>query len=361
MPLIVGGGPAGAAAAIQLSRAGLRPVVIERSATPADMLCGGFLSWNSVRLLEECNVDPLALGGHAIHRARLFAGRHVTELALPAPAVGLSRRRLDAALLDQAAAAGADIRRGVTVRGIDNGVVRYADGTSETPAHLILATGKHDVRGAARPAPTNDAAVGLRWQFPASQRLIQTLGDAIELHLFHQGYAGLVGQEDGAVNLCLAVRQSAFVRAGKRPDAMLTALLAQTPGLADRLADVAVGEAQAIANIPYGWRADGPSEGLYRIGDQIGVIPSIAGEGVGIAIATGMAAAKAIMAGVDPLTYQRACSRQIAPPIKWSGLIWSLAERPWLATMALNLLSALPGLGLAAMHITRVAGSPRDD
>lgn len=359
MPLIVGGGPAGAAAAIKLARAGLRPVVIERSAAPSDMLCGGFLSWNCARLLRECGVDPLKLGGHSVHRARLFAGRRVTELPLPQTAVGLSRRSLDKALLDRAAAAGAEIRRGITVRGIEDGIVRYADGTSEKPAHLILATGKHDVRGATRPAPANDPAVGLRWRFPASERLAGALSDAIELHLFRQGYAGLVMQEDGAANLCLAVRQSAFVNSGKRPDAMLAALLAQTPGLAERLSGVAVGEAQAVANIPYGWRALGGSEGLYRVGDQVGVIPSLAGEGVGIALATGMAAADAILADVDSQTYQTTCSRQIARPIKLSGFMWSLAERPWLANLALILLSALPGVGLAAMNITRVQVSPR--
>lgn len=358
MPLIVGGGPAGAAAAIRLAQAGLQPVVVERSAVPTDMLCGGFLSWNSVRLLRACDVDPVALGGRAVHRARLFAGDRMAELPLPAASVGLSRRRLDAALLERAAQAGAQIRRGVTVRAIEQGVVRYAGGSCETPAHLILASGKHDVRGAPRPTVSNDPAVGLRWRFRASERLDQALDDAIELHLFHQGYAGLVMQEDAAANLCLAVRQSAFVEAGQRPEAMLAALLAHSPVLGDRLAGLATGEAQAVAHIPYGWRARGAADGLYRVGDQIGVIPSLAGEGVGIALASGMAAADAIVAGVGPHAYQAACSRQIARPIGWAGLLWSLAERPWLARVALPLLAAVPGMGSAAMRHTRASGSP---
>lgn len=354
MPLIVGGGPAGAAAAIRLAQVGLRPVVIERSATPADMLCGGFLSWNSVRLLQACKIDPLVLGGHVVTRARLIAGGRTMELALPAASVGLSRKRLDEALLDRAAQAGAEIRRGVTVRAIEDGVVRYADGTAERPDHLVLATGKHDLRGAARPVVSKDPAVGLRWRFQAREPLRKSIGDAIELHLFRHGYAGLVLQEEGAANLCLAVRQSAFVKAGRRPDAMLAELLKENPGLADRLTGITVGEAQAVANIPYGWRARGDAQRLFRVGDQIGVIPSLAGEGVGIALSTGMAAADAIISRIDPQTYQATCSGRIAQPIAFANLLWSIAERPPLARLALSLLAIGPGVASTAMRMTRV-------
>lgn len=353
MPLIVGGGPAGAAAAIRLAQAGMAPVIVERTAVAADVLCGGFLSWNSVELLHRCHVDPQRLGGHAIRRARIFAGKRIVELALPATAMGLSRRRLDAALLHRAEQAGVQIRRGIAVRAIEGGIVRYADGTSETPDCLILASGKQDVRGAARPAVSDDPAVGLRWRFRASERLVQMLDDAIELHLFRQGYAGLLMQEDGAANLCLAVRQSAFSGVGRRPDAMLAAIMADIPGLSERLACISIGKAQAIANIPYGWRARGGTDHLYRVGDQAAVIPSLVGEGVGIALATGIAAADAIIAGVAPQPYQAACSRQIALPIGFANLLWSLAERPVLAGPVLALLATLPSVGSLAMRMTR--------
>lgn len=356
MPLIVGGGPAGAAAAIGLAQGGLRPVIVERTSSPSDMLCGGFLSWNSVHLLRQCGVDPFALGGHVVDRARLFTRRRMVELALPGPSAGLSRKSLDKALLDRAAWAGADIRRGVAVRAIEDGTVRYADGTSDTPTHLILATGKHDVRGATRPMDSKDPAIGLRWRFRADGSLTKALGGAIELHLFRQGYAGLVLQEEGFANLCLAVRQSAFIDAGRQPTAMLAALLAQTPALAERLTAVVLNEAQAIAHIPYGWRARSDDRHLYRVGDQVGVIPSLAGEGVGIALATGMAAAAAILAGVAPQAYQSHCTKLIASPIGIAVGLWSLAERPYLASTALPLLARLPGMAALAMQATRVSG-----
>lgn len=354
MPLIVGGGPAGAAAGIRLAQSGMRAVIVERSAEPADMLCGGFLSWNSLALLRDCGVDPMTMGAHAIHTARIFGSGRAFGMALPAASAGLSRQRLDRALLDRAADAGVEIRRGVAVRSIESGSVRYADGTIESPDHLILATGKHDVRGCARPI-SDDPSIGLRWRFPAGARLVRALGDAIELHLFGHGYAGLVMQEEGAANLCLAVRRSAFVAAGQSADAMLATIVAQSGTLGDRLAGESLGPAQAIANIPYGWRARARDAMLYRAGDQLGVIPSLAGEGVGIALATGMRAADAIIAGMDPQTHQDRTSRRIGPPIACASLIWSICERPGLARLAMPVLARMPGLATAAMRRTRVA------
>jgi len=354
MPLIVGGGPAGSAAAIRLAWAGHHPVVIERTAEPADMLCGGFLSWNTMRLLEECGVDPLALGAHPVHRARVFAATRMADLHLPAPAAGLSRRRLDEALLNRAAQAGATVRRGVAVRAIEGGEVRLADGSVERAEHLILATGKHDVRGASRVAASPLMSIGLRWRFPASASLAARLDDAIELHLFDQGYAGLMMQEDGAANLCMAVRLSVFAEAGQTPHAMLARAMRECPALSGRIGGEAIGEAQAIANVPYGWRARDDAAGLYRVGDQIGVIPSVAGEGVGIALTTGMAAADAVMAGRDARRYQSETARRIARPIRAASGLWQAAEHPALAHNALPILSRIPGIAGAAMRWTRI-------
>lgn len=354
MPLIVGGGPAGAAAAIRLAQAGLHPVIVERSKTPADVICGGFLSWNSLRLLHACGVDPIALGGHPVHRARLFAGTRMAEMPLPAASAGLSRGRLDLALLDRAVQAGARLRRGIAVRHVEDGVVRYADGTHERPGHLILATGKHDVRGMQRPVVAKDPAMGLRWRLRLGEAQARALGDAIELHLFRHGYAGLVMQEEGMANLCLAVRYGAFVRAGRSPAALLDSLLAGMPILADRLAGAEMEQVHAVANIPYGWRARGAARHVYRVGDQIGVIPSLAGEGVAIALGTGMAAADAILAERCAQAYQTRCSARIGPPIRWAGLLWMLAERPDIARLALPLLTTMPRIGAAMMRFTRV-------
>ena len=355
MPLIVGGGPAGAAAAIGLARGGLAPTILERGNGDQDALCGGFLSWNTVRQLAHMDIDIAALGGHPVDRLALFAGNRTARFALPAPGMGLSRKALDAAMLDVARQAGAKIRYGTTVRRVEAETLHLADDTILRAERIVLATGKHDLRGMARPVVSNDPAMGLRWRFRASPSLAARIAGTIELHLFDHGYAGLVMQEDGHANLCLAIRHSAFVAAGQRPEAVLAELIERQPALRQRLAEEHPGTAQAIANVPYGWRATArDAHGLYRVGDQAGVIPSLAGEGVGIALATGTAAAQAILANEAPDQFQQDLARQLRRPIATASLLWRAAERPAIATAALPIIARMPGMVDRAMRITRV-------
>ncbi|MDI1297458.1 MAG: FAD-dependent monooxygenase, partial [bacterium] len=111
-PVILGAGPAGAAAAIRLAQIGAKPVLIDRLAVPGDALCGGFMSWATLAQVEALGVSATGLGGHRVTRLALFAGGHETCLPLPAPAMGLSRHRLDTALRQAALEAGVDLRIG---------------------------------------------------------------------------------------------------------------------------------------------------------------------------------------------------------------------------------------------------------
>ncbi|KAA0116273.1 FAD-dependent oxidoreductase [Methylobacterium sp. P1-11] len=353
-PLIIGGGPAGAASAIGLARAGLRPLLIERNPEAQDALCGGFLSWTTVRRLIDLGVDPVSLGAHRVEALALFSGRHGAEARLPAPAVALSRRVLDEALRARARAAGAAIETGIGVRALAEGRVRLVDGGEIHPPCTILATGKHDLRGVARPRPDGDAAVGLRWRLGASRALATLLSDRVELHLFRGGYAGLVIQEDGRANLCLAVRQSRLSEVDGGPDRLLQAVAEESPALGLRLAAATLGRAQAVANVPYGWRAGAGPANLYRIGDQAGVIPSLAGEGIAIALCSGLAAADAIARGEPAERFQRSFSRRSSVPIALAGWLWRAAETPTAARQLVRAVASAPALGYLASRLTRI-------
>ena len=324
--LIVGGGPAGAAAGIVLAQAGVRPLLLERSRETGDALCGGFLSWRSLETLAALGIDADALNPHRVTRVRIVHGERVAEAALPHGAVGVSRHRLDTLLLARAEAAGVGIERGVTVRSIAGRTAALADGGSVEGELLMLASGKHEVRGAARPAAArgDDPALGLRLRLPAHPTLTALVGDTIELHPFRGGYAGLVAQEDGSINLCMAVRRSRLREAGD-PAALFAALAVEAPRLGDRLA-FAAGEPDAVANVPYGWRATATTAGVYRLGDQAGVIPSLAGEGMGIALATARSAALALIAGDGAEAWQRRTAVALARPLRVAGWLRDVAE-----------------------------------
>jgi flavin-dependent dehydrogenase len=353
-PLIVGGGPAGSAAAIRLARAGHRPLLLERTREPTDALCGGFLSWRTLDALERLGLDRAKLHGAIVNRLRLFAGDVRTEQMLPAPAMGLSRLRLDRLMIETAAGAGAKVARGVTVRGWEDGAVR-ADESEIAPAALFLATGKHDLRGLARPreAAGGDPAIGLRVRLGPHPALGRLIGDAIELHLFDRGYAGLVMQEDGTANLCLAVQKSRLDEADGLEG--LFDALADLPHLGERMTHRRPGPPDAVAHVPYGWRARETAPGVFRLGDQAGVIPSLAGEGMGIAIASGVRAADAWL-GQGPqgaASYQAAMAGALAGPIGIAMLVRDFAQSPRLAPWLVRA-ARVPGAANLIARATRI-------
>ena len=357
--LIVGGGPAGSAAAIALARRDVATLLIERDAAPRDALCGGFLSWRTLATLERLGVDVATLGARPIGRVRILAGARAIEAALPGRAVGLSRLALDAALLAEAAKAGATIERGVAARTVEGGQVRLDDDRLLAPQALFLATGKHELRGLARPkdAAGDDPALGLRFRLAPTPALMRALDGMIELHLFDRGYAGLLLQEDGSANLCMAVHRSRLAAAGGRPEALLAALAAEAPGLAARIgAAAAIGPAQAVAQVPYGWRARRGAAGLFRLGDQAAVIPSLAGEGVGIALASGMLAAEnfATRGASGGDRYQRRLAARLRLPFAVAGALRRSAERPGAAGPLLAIGRSAPWLLDPLARLTRI-------
>jgi flavin-dependent dehydrogenase len=349
--IILGGGPAGSAAAITLARAGERPLVLERQRETGDALCGGFLSWHSLALLDRLGLPKLR--GATVNRVRLFSRAGEASASLPRPALGVSRRRLDSALLAHAESLGAGVERGIIAREIDGRMIR-TDGETLAPERLLLATGKHDARGAARPRPEGDPALGLRVRLGPAPALTRLVEGAIELHLFDRGYAGLVLQEDGSANLCLAVRKSRLGEEGD-PGALLDAIGREVPALGERLdwlaADAAI---DAIASVPYGWRATETAPGVYRLGDQAGVIPSLAGEGMGIALTSGMLAGEAVLAGRSAEAFQRGLARRTLRPITVARAILAAAERPATAPLLVRTMGLAPGLATLLARATRV-------
>jgi menaquinone-9 beta-reductase len=220
---------------------------------------------------------------------------------------------------------------------------------------VFLATGKHDVRSLGRPKPQGDPPLGLRVRLAPHPALSKLLEHAIELHLFEGGYAGLLLQEDGSANLCMALRKSRLADAGSDVATLLRQLGDVHPALAERLAFMdSTPHADAIGAVPYGWRALTTAPGLFRLGDQAAVIPSLAGEGMGIAIASGEAAAQAWLAGDDAPTFQRDFAARTRRPVAASAFLWHRAERPATARLAIPLLGAIPALAGLAARLTRI-------
>lgn len=347
--LVIGGGAAGAAAALTLARAGHRVTLLEREAAPREKVCGEFLGADAAHSLESLGLPIASLGAVPIRRASLASGAQVAEVALPFAGWGLPRRVLDEALLRAAEAAGATLLRGRLAQGAarEGGVwaVRLADGQVLRAAHVVLATGKHEMRGHAR--AQQGRHLGLKLHLRPAAPI-----EGIALLLCHGGYAGLQPSQHGLANLCVALRPEALGAPGighaAQDPAALLAHVAAGSALAARLLAGAVpmtARPLAVAGVPYGFRHrdDASADAaLYRVGDQVSVIPSLAGDGVAMALASGIAAARAIDAGIAAPDFHAAWQRRSARSMRWaSGAAFTLAAMP---AVAVGLAARVPGV-----------------
>jgi hypothetical protein len=332
--------------------------VLEKQTETGDAICGGFLSWATLRQLAALGIDSSDLDGQCVTRLTVHSQRRSHTIALPAPAMGVSRRRLDSVMLGQAENSGATIRRGCTVKRVAHDHLIIGDTECLPWDSLFLASGKHDARGCARNIPpSGDPELGLRVRLLASPQVQALLAGKIELHLFDRGYLGLVLQENGTLNACMAVRKSRLTDAGGRPARLFAQIADASPALADRLGALPPAmQFDAIGHIPYGWRTPNTVQGLFRLGDQAAVIPSLAGEGIGIALASAARAVHywTIHGPAGAIPFQRAFALAAARPLHIAGLAKTWGTRNRAGAALLLALSRFPGLLAMVARLTRI-------
>lgn len=146
--LVVGGGPAGSVTALLLARAGWQVELVDRGTFPRGKACGECLNPAGVALLRELHLldpvlatDPAPLEGWEISPLSEATARG--RFSGPDRALGIQRRTFDHALLQEARAAGVQVREGTTL-------VEAHAGDPWKPAQvqLRLAGGEHEERRA---------------------------------------------------------------------------------------------------------------------------------------------------------------------------------------------------------------------
>lgn len=354
-PLILGAGPAGCSASIMLARSGASPLLLDRSAEAGDALCGGFMSWRTLEQLRVLGVQLDDLDGHLVHELRLFAIGQTATVALPKAALGLSRHALDTRMREAALAAGARLEVD-TIRRLAPGVVHGKQQDWQTDS-IFLATGKHDLRGQSRARTSHDPVLGLRLRLPANPAREALLDGAIELHLFAGGYVGIVLQEGGSANICMAVRKSALATCDGDPQALVERLGNDSPALAARLgSDWRQARTDSIGAVPYGHIARTSERGLFRLGDQAAVIPSLAGEGMAIGVVSGVMAAQHWLVGGAAAApgFQNAFAARAKGPVRLASLAWRAAENPLGRGAGMVLARLLPGIVRQFAELARI-------
>src|SRR5437660_1450317 len=238
---VVGGGPAGSAAAITAVPGGARVLLLERGRLPRHKVCGEFVSAESLELLGSLlRGQHLAVLNDAVRisRTRLYIDGRVIGASVGPPAASIARCDLDAALWESAQLAGVDARQQVTVREIKGrGPFRIcsSDGEFESRA-VINASGRWSILNGTT-AVAEQKWVGLKAHFAESSPEA-----SVDLYFFDGGYCGVQPVGAGRVNACSLVpifrassqlrRLLTLPRPARRP---LLLVLEKSPKIAEYL------------------------------------------------------------------------------------------------------------------------------
>jgi geranylgeranyl reductase family protein len=366
---VIGGGPAGAAAAIQAARQGAKVVVFEKAPHGRDKVCGDGLTPRAVGALNELKIDMS--DAHQIRGLRMIAGKKVRELDWPTtdrfPDHGAvwPRRRLDAALIDAAVMAGADVRfETEAIPVIDNGRVTSVEvkggpaAGSKIAADLtIAATGAPGLvarmLGAERvEGETFGLAIRTYAETPrhADGHLEAMLSLKDEHGTAVPGYGWMFPAGDGTVNI--GVGALSTMKGFKKLN--LNNLIAMYRNVVDD-------DWQLGPNLerPRAWRLPmsttkrhGP--GWVAIGDAAGLVNPMNGEGIDYGLESGMLASDLFIE--DPATapsrYDELVGERFDAFLRTGRRFSFLIGHPWILKTGLRLsvsTDAIANITLAVM------------
>ncbi len=339
--VIVGGGPAGAATAIRLARAGRDVLLLERAPAWRWRACGVFASPAAVHELQRLGlsaetIEEVALPIQAMRveapHAPPFRLMYGNDGSRRVTAVGFDRDGLDEALLGLATLAGAEVRRGAAVRDVEPPVVRVGADTVERRIEGRLIVGADGIRsvvarslGVARAPRLARTGLTYHVQRPADW------GDDARMLLIPGGYCGLAPVPGGRLNVGIVLDGRWRTRL-RRAGAQAVAALIDPTGATrcDRIEGAA----------PIGHRVDrraGPN--WLLAGDAAGFLDPFTGEGLHRALVSARLATLTIEAlllgqAADLSGYERAMRGRFATKDAVSLIVQAFLARPSLFAYA---------------------------
>jgi flavin-dependent dehydrogenase len=326
--IIVGGGPAGACAGIELASAGARVLLAEREKFPREKLCGEFISPECLGHFARLGVlELMREGGGASVAETIFYAPSGRGVSVPSAwfggggeALGLSRAEMDARLLARAREAGAVVLEEASLAGVltegarVSGVHLYTNGaTREFRARVTLdATGRHRavVRRAERELSVEGKTAGRDGAgadnvaerqraplvaFKAHLEGARGASGVCEIYFYPGGYGGLSPVEGGLSNLCFIARARDVRGLGSDAERVVREIVRRNRRAAHTL-EVARSSSRwlAVSVESFGCHEPAPFDGLLAVGDAAAFIDPFTGSGMLMALEGGRLAASAV-------------------------------------------------------------------
>ncbi|MDA1169934.1 MAG: FAD-dependent oxidoreductase, partial [Cyanobacteria bacterium] len=307
--VVVGAGPAGALAAIELARKGIQVLLVEKRNFPRWKVCGCCLNAQAQAVLASVGQSELIeqQGGVALDQLLLGHKGKKCSIALPGGRA-LSRERFDQALVEAAIAAGAHFRSGTTaLLGPVTAQARNVTLQEIGAKHLEQVSAKVVLIAAGlanRCIPASEAGeLHIKHQSRLGAGCV--IRDAattysagvIHMAIAKQGYVGLVQREDGYLNIAAAFDRQAlktnnnsFGAAEATRAVLLSAGFAIPMGLEQ--ADWQVTPALTRHSTVVG------GERFLLLGDAAGYVEPFTGEGMAWALTSAAAVVPLVLTGI---------------------------------------------------------------
>lgn len=293
--IIVGGGPAGSATALELARAGHSVLLLDKAHFPRHKACSEYVNPGGVAALEELGLlsEVMAAGAHRLTEMRVHSpegGQFVARFDPVAPgrhALGLSRYRLDALLLEAARAAGVSVQERAHVRNVslEPGAPATVEVTSRGTTSRLRAP---VIVGADGHHSCVTRALGLdrerRWPrrigLVAHYRFVESNDHGGDMYVTSDGYAGVAPLEDGLTNIAIVVPESSVRQRRGSIAELFEERLESVPELNRRLDSAArVGAVRGVGRL--GHRVCQPvGDGFLLVGDAAAFLDPFTGDGI---------------------------------------------------------------------------------
>jgi flavin-dependent dehydrogenase len=311
--IIAGGGPAGSSAAIHLTMAGARVLLVEQKKFPRPKLCGEFISPECAPHFERLGVaEQMLAASPARLTETVFYSRQQSSVSVPSAwfgangvALGLSRAEMDERLLRRASDAGAVVLE-------EAQVVNLLFDKDRVAGVTIKHTGKHtgyrapvtiDATGRARALArrvdqshhkTKSHRASLV-AFKAHLEDARVAPGACEIYFYRGGYGGLSSIENGLSNLCFIASARAVRACGTDAERVMREVVCQNGRAAYALEHARASTPWLAVSLEgFGRHAVTPTTGLLAIGDAASFIDPFTGSGMLMALESGELAASVI-------------------------------------------------------------------
>ncbi len=338
---VVGGGPAGLAAAIAAAQCGFTVELAEPCAGPVDKCCGEGLLPPTVAALVQLGISPEQLEQHAEPSCGirfLSDGQKAAALFTDTPALGMRRTTLHALLSDRAAALG----------------VRHTQATARLEGETVLVNGKHckpkwiigadGAQSAVRKAACLDVGRIVSRRFALRQHFQLAPGATASTYVEVYWAAGTQAYVTPISDGCIGIAVLSTKKLTSMP-----AALAAFPALV-RLLEGAVPASTPRGAVSMHRMLRRVQRGsVALVGDASGSVDAVTGDGLALGFSQALALGRALQAGNLQL-YQNEHTRLSRTARLMSRTLLTMGSHPLLTRASIFLLQHLPGLFSALLR-----------